>query len=171
MQASDSGDSLLQAQYVDVHTYLPGDILTKVDRTSMAHSLEVRAPFLDHRLVEWGMALPAALKLRGSEGKYVLKKAMEPAVPHEILYRRKQGFATSLSGLMRRESARLRERLLQGPMQDSGLFNTAGIAAMIDRHEQGRFDHAGPLWLLLAFEGFLSAATVPASAARAAEQG
>ncbi|MGI4950631.1 MAG: XrtA/PEP-CTERM system amidotransferase [Janthinobacterium lividum] len=167
MQTCDSGDSLLQAQYVDVNTYLPGDILTKVDRTSMAHSLEVRAPFLDHRLVEWGMALPASLKLRGSEGKYVLRKAMQPVLPHEILYRRKQGFATSLSGLLRRESARLRERLLQGPMQDSGLFDGASIAAMIDRHEQGKFDHAGPLWLLLAFEGFLTAATVSAPAARA----
>ena len=163
MQASDEGDSLLQAQYVDVNTYLPGDILTKVDRTSMAHSLEVRAPFLDHRLVAWGMALPAGLKLRGQEGKYVLKKAMEPLLPNEILYRRKQGFATSLAQLFRREAGRLRERLLRGPMLDSGLFDSGAVAAMIDRHEDGRSDHSGPLWLLLAFEGFLMAQTVPAS--------
>lgn len=169
MQTCDDGDSLLQAQYVDVNTYLVGDILTKVDRTSMAHSLEVRAPFLDHTLVEWGMSLPAALKLRGHEGKYVLKKAMETMLPAPLLYRRKQGFATSLAQLFRTEAPRLRARLLNGPMQDSGLFDGAAIAGMIDRHQQGRFDHSGPIWLLLAFEGFLAAEAMPASVARAAE--
>ena len=168
MQAGEGGDTLLQAQYVDVNTWLVGDILTKVDRTSMAHSLEVRAPFLDHRFVEWGMALPAHLKLRGQEGKYILKRALEPLLPPEILYRRKQGFAMSLSGLLRREAGRVRERLLGGPMQDCGLFDVGAIGAMIDRHENGRFDHAGPLWLLLAFEGFLTAMAVPASVSRAA---
>lgn len=169
MQACDDGDSLLQAQYVDVNTYLVGDILTKVDRTSMAHSLEVRAPFLDHDLVGWGMALPSALKLRGHEGKYVLKKAMEKLLPHQLLYRRKQGFATPLHRLFRAEAPRLRARLLDGPMQDSGLFDPSAIAGMIDRHQQGRYDHSGPLWLLLAFEGFLAAESQPASVARAAE--
>lgn len=171
MQASGGaeGDSLLQAQYVDVHTYLPGDILTKVDRTSMAHSLEVRAPFLDHRLVEWGMSLPPGLKLRGQVGKYVLKRAMEPLLPREILYRRKQGFAMSLSTLFRTEAVRLRERLLFGPMAECGLFDGAAIAGLIDRHEHGRSDSSGPLWLLLAFEGFLTAQTVSKPVARAAE--
>ena len=169
MQACDGEDSLLQAQYVDVNTYLVGDILTKVDRTSMAHSLEVRAPFLDHHLVSWGMSLPARLKLRGNEGKHVLKKALEPMLPGEILYRRKQGFAQSLSGLFRREAARIRERLLGGDMADSGLFDMAALAAMIDRHEQGRRDHAGPIWLLLTFEGFLAALSVQPQMVRAAE--
>ena len=169
MQACGDGDSLLQAQYVDVNTYLVGDILTKVDRTSMAHSLEVRAPFLDHDLVTWGMSLPASLKLRGHEGKFVLKRAMEALLPSSLLYRRKRGFATSLAPLFRAEAPRLRARLLDGPMQDSGLFDASAIAGMIGRHEQGRFDHSGPLWLLLAFEGFLTAAAMPASVARAAE--
>ena len=170
MQACDSDDTLLQAQYVDVNTYLVGDILTKVDRTSMAHSLEVRSPFLDHNFVAWGMTLPPSLKLRGHEGNWLLKKALEPKVPSEILYRRKQGFATSLSGLFRAESARLRERLLAGPMGDSGLFDGAAIGRMIDQHEQGRSDHAVPLWLLLTFEGFLtSIAAVSSPVARAAE--
>ena len=171
MQACDTNDSLLQAQYVDVNTYLVGDILTKVDRTSMAHSLEVRAPFLDHDLVGWGMSLPPALKLRGHEGKWVLKRALEPIVPPALLYRRKQGFAMGLSGLFRREAGRLRERLLGGPMLDSGLFDQAAIAGMIDRHEQGRSDFAGPIWLLLAFEGFLAmqSAAAPAIVPRAAE--
>ena len=169
MQACDADDSLLQAQYVDVNTYLVGDILTKVDRTSMAHSLEVRAPFLDHDFVGWGMSLPPSLKLRGQEGKWLLKRALEPALPSEILYRRKQGFAMSLSSLFRKDAGRLRERLLGGPMQDSGLFDAATVAEMIDRHEQGRSDYAGPLWLLLVFEGFLTAQSAPASVARAAE--
>ena len=169
MQASDGEDSLLQAQYVDVNTYLAGDILTKVDRTSMWHSLEVRAPFLDHEFLTWGMALPAALKLRGTEGKYVLKKALEPLLPREILYRRKQGFAQSLAEVFRQHAALLRERLLRGTMMDAGLFDAAAIGAMIDRHEQGRHDHAGPIWLLLVFEGFLAALQVPSQVARAAE--
>lgn len=170
MQACDTDDTLLQAQYVDVNTYLVGDILTKVDRTSMAHSLEVRAPFLDHNLLAWGMSLPPALKLRGQDGKWLLKKALEGRVPSEILHRRKQGFATSLSGLFRDRAGLLRERLLGGPMQDSGLFDHAAMGRMIDRHEQGRSDHAVPLWLLLAFEGFLSSiATVETPVARAAE--
>ena len=169
MQTCDDGDSLLQAQYVDVNTYLPGDILTKVDRTSMAHSLEVRAPFLDHELVSWGMALPPQLKLRGNEGKHVLRRAMEPVLPGEILHRRKQGFAQSLGGLFRQEAKRLRERLLRGTMAECGLFDLPAIEALIARHEQGRHDHAGPIWLLLVFEGFLAAQAVPSQVARAAE--
>ncbi len=170
MQACDSDDTLLQAQYVDVNTYLVGDILTKVDRTSMAHSLEVRAPFLDWRFMEWGMALPASLKLRGQEGKWVLRKALEPLLPHDLLHRRKQGFATSLSGLLRRDEARVRERLLGGPMADSGLFDPVRVEALLDQHVTGRSDHAQALWLLLAFEGFLVAAEqVKPGVARAAE--
>jgi asparagine synthase (glutamine-hydrolysing) len=170
MQACDSDDTLLQAQYVDVNTYLVGDILTKVDRTSMAHSLEVRSPFLDHNFVEWGMRLPPALKLRGHEGKWLLKRALEPQVPREILYRRKQGFAVSLAGLLRAQAGRLRERLVGGTMAESGLFDAAAVTRMIDQHEQGRYDHSGPLWLLLAFEGFLlNDAAVGAPVARVAE--
>ncbi len=169
MQACSSDDSLLQAQYVDINTYLVGDILTKVDRASMAHSLEVRAPFLDHNLVEWGMSLPPGLKLRGQEGKFLLKRAMEPKLPADILYRRKQGFATSLAGLFRAQAGLLRERLLGAPMLDSGLFDESAIETMIDRHESGRSNHAAPLWLLLAFEGFLTIDTsARAPVARAA---
>ncbi len=161
MQECDADDSLLQAQYVDVNLYLVGDILTKVDRTSMAHSLEVRAPFLDYEFVEWGMRLPPGLKLRGQEGKWVVKKALEPLVPYEILYRRKQGFAMSLGGLFRAEAARLRERLLGPAMLDCGLFDPATIGRLLDEHAAGRFDHSGALWLLLTFEGFLMQMQAP----------
>jgi asparagine synthase (glutamine-hydrolysing) len=164
MQECEEADSLLQAQYVDVNLYLAGDILTKVDRTSMAHSLEVRAPFLDYEFVEWGMRLPPSLKLRGREGKWLVKKALEPLVPAELLYRRKQGFATSLAQPFRARSEEVRERLLGPAMLDSGLFDPATLRRMVDEHAAGKFDHSGALWLLLTFEGFLlqaQASTAP----------
>ena len=139
-----------------MNLYLVGDILTKVDRASMANGLEVRAPFLDQDMVAWGIGLPADLKLRGSMGKYVLKKAMEPSVPDEILYRPKQGFATSLAAPFRAQAEILRARLLGGAMQDCGLFNQATLVRLIDEHEHGSFDHSGVLWLLQVFEGFLA---------------
>ena len=89
-------DNVRMAQYLDFKTYLPGDILTKVDRASMANSLEVRVPFLDHTFVEANAAMGSRLKLRGSEGKWILKKALEPHLPNEILYREKMGFAVPL---------------------------------------------------------------------------
>ncbi len=155
MQSAPTEDPLRQAQYTDLHSYLPGDILTKVDRTSMANSLEVRAPMLDHRFVAWGLSLPAGLKRHGRAGKYVLKRAMEPYLSHDILYRPKQGFAVSLATQFRAGSARLRERLLGEAMRDSGLFQPARLERLIDEHAAGRFDHSGALWLLLVFEGFL----------------
>ncbi len=155
MDRCDEADPLQQAQMVDLETYLPGDILTKVDRASMAASLEVRAPLLDHELVEWGLSLPTALKIRRGVGKYLLKRAMEPYLPHEILYRAKQGFATSLAGQFRQDADRLRDRLLGEAMADSTLFDAETIARLIDEHEGGHFDHSGVLWLLLVFEGFL----------------
>ena len=165
-----SDDALVQAQYVDINSYLVGDILTKVDRASMANSLEVRAPFLDHRFVAWGIGLPAALKLGGQEGKHVLKRALEPLVPAEILYRRKQGFATSLAGVFRAQVGRLRTRLLSEAMLGCGLFDPAALARMIDQHAAGQFDHSGALWLLLVFEGFLvSEEEARTEAARARE--
>lgn len=156
MAECDSDDALLQAQYVDVHTWLPGDILTKVDRASMANSLEVRAPFLDEDLFAWGVSLPASAKLRGGEGKHLLKRALEPYLPREVLYRPKQGFATSPAAQFRAQAGRLRARLLGGAMAGSGLFALPAIARMIDEHAAGAFDHGGALWLLLVFEGFLA---------------
>ncbi|MBV8915008.1 MAG: amidotransferase 1, exosortase A system-associated [Acetobacteraceae bacterium] len=163
MQECDDADSLLQAQYVDVNLYLAGDILTKVDRTSMAHSLEVRAPFLDYEFVEWGMRLPQTLKLRGQEGKWVVKKALEKLVPSEILYRTKQGFAISLAPVFRQRAGELRVRLLGAHMLECGLFDPAALARMVDEHAAGRSDHSGALWLLLAFEGFLVQAETAAA--------
>jgi asparagine synthase (glutamine-hydrolysing) len=151
-----SEDALSQAQYADFKTWLPGDILTKVDRASMASSLEVRVPLLDHTLVEWAARLPAALKLRGGEGKYVFKSALEPYVPHDILYRPKQGFSVPLAAWFR---APLRERLdraLRGSvLRETGLFDGAVVDRLIAQHQSGSFDHSPALWTLLMFDAFL----------------
>lgn len=157
MASAEDADPLLQAQFADLATWLPGDILTKVDRASMAASLEVRAPFLDHAFLQWGLSLPAALKIGPNGGKHILKRALEPLLPHDILYRPKQGFASDLAPLFRREMARVKALLLGGPMLDSGLFDAVAIERLLDAHARGTSDHAQPIWLLLAFEGFLAA--------------
>ncbi len=159
MQDAATEDALLAAQYADLQTWLPGDILTKVDRASMANSLEVRAPLLDYEFVAWGLSLPPALKLQGGEGKFVFKRALEPLLPREVLYRPKQGFASSPAGLFRAQHARVRERLLGGAMAGCGLFDLTAIGRMIEEHAAGSFDHAAALWLLLVFEGFLVSET------------
>ena len=149
-------DPLSRVQYLDMKTYLVGDILTKVDRASMAHSLEVRVPLLDHKLVEWISGLPASFKLRGHEGKYVFKKALEPHLSNDVLYRDKMGFSVPLASWFR---GPLRERLsnaLMGPvLSDTGLFNRTFIRGMLDQHQSGGRDHSASLWALLMFESFL----------------
>ncbi|MBV8401826.1 MAG: asparagine synthetase B, partial [Acetobacteraceae bacterium] len=143
-------------QYVDLHTWLPGDILVKADRASMANSLELRAPLLDPGLVEWAGGLAPSLKLRRRSGKLIFKQAMERYLPDAVLYRRKQGFAEPLAAQFRDGAGRIRERLLGERMRDARLFDPAAIARMVDEHSCGRFDHSTPLWLLLVFEGFLA---------------
>ena len=156
MARSGSEDPLSRVQYADFKTYLPGDILTKVDRASMASSLEVRVPLLDHTLVEWAAGLPPPLKLRGREGKYVFKSALEPYVPPEILYRPKQGFAVPLAAWFRGPlRQRLRETLSGPVLCESGLFDVAAIAALLDQHQSGERDHSAALWTLSMFESFL----------------
>lgn len=151
-----SEDPLSRVQYADIKTYLPGDILTKVDRASMASSLEVRVPLLDHTLVEWAACLPPPLKLRGREGKYVFKSALEPYVPPEILYRPKQGFAVPLAAWFRGPLRRRLRETLSGPLLcESGLFDVAAIVALLDQHQSGERDHSAALWTLSMFESFL----------------
>lgn len=156
MDECDPDDPLLQAQYADLHTYLPGDILAKVDRTSMAASLETRPPLLAHGLVAWGLALPAGLKLRGGVGKRILREAMARRLPPEVLGGAKQGFAASLGQQFRIQSGTLRARLCGEAMRASGLFDPAALGRLVDAHEAGQGDHSQALWQLLVFEGFLS---------------
>ena len=150
-------DPVALIQYLDLKTYLVGDINTKVDRASMAHSLEVREPLMDHPLVEWLATLPTSLKLRGHEGKWLLKKAMEPHLPGDVLYRPKQGFAVPLAQWFRGPlRQRVRDALLgQGALAQTGLFNAPYLRHLVDAHQQGSRDHSAPLWTLLMFEAFL----------------
>jgi asparagine synthase (glutamine-hydrolysing) len=156
MEECDPEDSLLQAQYADLHTYLPGDILAKVDRTSMAVSLEVRPPLLDPDLVSWGMALPASMKLRGGVGKRVLREAASPLLPAALLRRRKRGFAADLLGQFRAAAPQISARLTSGPMMESGLFDRAALGRLVNQHANGDCDHTQALWNLLVVEGFLA---------------
>ena len=151
-----SRDVYGQVQYLDMKTYLVGDILTKVDRASMAHALEVRVPFLDHKLVEWVSGLPSSLKIQGAEGKYMLKKALEPYLPHDIMYRRKMGFSIPLAEWFRGPlKEKLRASLTSQRMADTGIFNLGNLAQMMDEHSSGARDHNAALWSLLMFDAFL----------------
>ena len=156
MAGAPSDHHLERVQYADFKTYLPGDILTKVDRASMANSLEVRVPILDHIFIEWAARLPADLRLRGREGKYIFKKALESRVPHEVLYRPKMGFAVPLAAWFR---GPLRTRIraaVTGPlMAETGMFDMRFLARMLERHESGASDYGTALWALMMFEGFL----------------
>ncbi len=149
-------DSLALVQYLDLKTYLVGDINTKVDRASMAHSLEVREPLMDHPLIEWLASLPSSLKLNGGEGKFLLKKAMEPKLPHDLLYRPKMGFAVPLARWFR---GPLRERVrgaVLGPrLAETGHFDAATLRELVDAHQSGVRDYSAPLWSLLMFDAFV----------------
>jgi len=149
-------DPLSLIQYLDLQTYLVGDINTKVDRASMAHALEVREPLMDHPLVEWLASLPSNLKVRGGEGKWLLKKSMAPHLPHDLMYRPKMGFAVPLVRWFRgplRE--RVRRCLLEGELGSTGIFERTYIEHLIDAHTSGRREYSGPLWSLMMFEAFL----------------
>jgi asparagine synthase (glutamine-hydrolysing) len=149
-------DPLALVQYLDLKTYLVGDINTKVDRASMAHSLEVREPLMDHLLVEWLAGLPTSLKVRGQEGKVLLKKAMEPYLPHDVMYRPKMGFAVPLARWFRGPlAARVRDSLLGERLAATGFFNRAYLKRLVDEHQSGLRDYSAPIWTMLMFDGFL----------------
>ena len=153
---ADTDDPLALIQYIDLKTYLVGDINTKVDRASMAHSLEVREPLMDHELVEWLATLPSSLKIRGQEGKYLLKKAMEPLLPADILYRPKMGFAVPLARWFRGPlKERVRQAVLGPRLAETGWFNPEYLQHLVDAHQSGLRDYSAPLWTLLMFEAFL----------------
>jgi asparagine synthase (glutamine-hydrolysing) len=146
---------LSRVQYLDLKTYLPGDILTKVDRASMAHSLEVRVPILDHELVEWAAGLPPEAKLLGREGKYLFKQAMEPYLSRDLLYRPKMGFAVPLASWFRGPLRdRVREAVESPVLLDTGIFEEEFLNRMVDEHQSGMRDFSAPLWSVLMFEAF-----------------
>jgi asparagine synthase (glutamine-hydrolysing) len=156
-KTANCSDVLSMIQYLDYKTWLPGDINTKVDRMSMAHSLETREPLLDHKLIEFAATLPSSFKLRGGEGKYILKKAYEDSLPNSILYRAKMGFSAPmqkwLKGPMRDA---IDGPLSNGPLVESGYFSQSGIRTIVKAHLSGERDHSASIWALLMFDRFLA---------------
>jgi asparagine synthase (glutamine-hydrolysing) len=144
------GDGLDRFLLFDQHYYLPDDILCKVDRMSMAHSMEVRPPFLDHRIVEFAAALPESYKVRGSELKFILRELMKGKLPHSILYRKKSGFDIPahdwFRGLLK---PLLLETLTEAAVKQTGLFRWQGIESVIRDHLERRANFGYHLWGLL----------------------
>jgi len=146
---ADTEDPLSKIQYVDIKTYLTDDILTKVDRASMAVSLEVRAPMLDHKFLELAATIPSNLKLRNGTGKYILKKALEPTLPAAILYRQKQGFAIPLGDWFKRE---LKDMAYQVIVETTdGILEQRFLKMIWDQHQNGSHDRSALLWATLMF--------------------
>jgi asparagine synthase (glutamine-hydrolysing) len=149
-----ANDDLSRMQYLDTKTYLTADVLTKVDRMSMAASLEVRCPLLDHELVEWTASLAPRWKLRVAQSKYALKKLAERlGVPVSTINRPKQGFAMPLSHWFRKElKDGIGHILLEPRSLERGYFKRSGVQTLLQEHWKGRRDHSGSLWILLMFE-------------------
>ena len=136
-------------QLLDVETYLPGDLLLKADLGSMAHSLELRSPFLDHEVLALGLALPDSLKTRGREGKVALRRAFAAELPPEVLQRGKTGFGVPLGRWFRSDLRELAHDLLSN---DRGWFRQDAVQRLLGEHESGRADHGHRLWCLLMLE-------------------
>ena len=145
-------DWLSAIQYWDVRCYLPLDILPKVDRMTMAHSLEARPVLLDHRIVEFAASVPPQLRLRGTTTKYLFKRAMRGVLPDSIIDRPKRGFAVPLAQWFRRDwSSYVRDLLSSGACKQRGIFKSGYVARLLRLHDQGR-DLNGQLWALVSFE-------------------
>ncbi len=157
IDSAPADDVIGQIQYADIKIWLPGDILTKVDRASMAVGLEAREPLLDHKLLEWAAGLPLNMRIRNGQGKYILKKAMEPYVPHDLLYRPKQGFSIPISAWFRGPLKNtISEMLKASPMLDTGWFDRGFLDKVLDDHARGVADHGRLLWQVLMFDRSLS---------------
>ena len=153
MREAPARNGLDRAQYADHKFWLPGDILTKTDRTSMAVGLEAREPLLDHRLIEFGARLPQRQRLRGTTGKWLMKHTMERYLPEDILYRRKQGFVTPLAEWFRGPLAgEARAVAASELLTGSGWFARKALSRLADDHISGRSDHGRVLWQLLMLE-------------------
>ena len=162
MADANTDNDLSRAQYADLMTWLPGRMLVKTDRASMAHSLEVRPPLLDHRLVEWAGQLPADFKLENGARKRVLKKAFEPRLGHAYLNRPKKGFDAPIVNWLRRESGNPLDRLTTSHYwRECGYLNDVLINKMSRAHRSGNANFAQELWSVIMFDAFLrNAATI-----------
>ncbi|MCL4674076.1 MAG: asparagine synthetase B, partial [Sphingomonadaceae bacterium] len=150
MREAPARSGLDRAQYVDLKFTLPGDILTKVDRTSMDVSLEAREPLLDHRLIEFAASLPHRERVRGAQGKWLLKHTMKRYLPQDILFRPKQGFVTPIAQWFRGPLAgTARSIVSSGGLARTGWFDQAVLAQLAEHHISGQRDNSRVLWQLL----------------------
>jgi asparagine synthase (glutamine-hydrolysing) len=148
-----STSNLHRQMYLDSKTYLPGDILVKVDRMSMAHSIETRAPLLDHKLIEFVQTIPPSLKLRGMETKYILKRAVKGLIPDEIITRPKRGFDVPIREWLKNDLREMLDDTVNSRrISERGYFEPATIARIMDEHLRGVRDHARYLWGLMTLE-------------------
>ena len=153
MRGAAGRSGLDSAQYADLKFWLPGDILTKVDRTSMAVGLEAREPLLDHRLIEFAASLPESMRVRGGRGKWLMKQTMRRYLPDEILYRPKQGFVTPIAQWFRGPLAQTaRDIAASATLARTGWFDTRRLAGLVDAHVSGTSDNSRLLWQLLMLE-------------------
>jgi asparagine synthase (glutamine-hydrolysing) len=153
MNSLNGQDKLTRRMYLDLKTYLPGDIMTKVDRMSMAVSLETRAPILDHLLVEFAATIPSGLKVNGAATKYIWKKAAERLLPKEIIYREKQGFAIPISFWIKKEWSEIADELVLGDRALSRRnFNVKFLRNLVREHRVGRRDNSYLIWTLMILE-------------------
>ncbi|MBK8465833.1 MAG: asparagine synthase (glutamine-hydrolyzing) [Chloracidobacterium sp.] len=149
----DAKDEIERMQYLDMNFYMAEDILTKVDRASMAVSLETRAPFLDPRIGQFAASLPLDYKLRGSKGKYILKKSVEGLLPSSILHRSKKGFGIPIAEWLKgRLNPLMHELLAPARLKDQGLFESDHVQTLISDHEKGIASNHKQLWTLLVFQ-------------------
>jgi asparagine synthase (glutamine-hydrolysing) len=150
MEAAPARSPLDRAQYADLKIWLPGDILTKVDRTSMAVSLEAREPLLDHRLIEFAARLPVGMRIRNGNGKWLMKRAMRRYLPDDILHRRKMGFVTPISAWFRGALAAEARAIAQGSaLAETGWFDMEQVSRLVANHQSGVADHGRTLWQML----------------------
>ncbi len=150
---ADTDDHLSRILYTDLKTWLPGDILVKVDRMSMAHSLEVRAPLLDHRFIEYAASIPSRLKFRRGEKKYIFKRSFEKLLPEGILKRGKMGFTPPLSHWLRGEIRTFTGNVLfEKPAGLPAFFDMKAVKALWENHQSGAADHGQLLFSFLMFE-------------------
>jgi len=153
VEQCDNGDTVTRMQSLDTRLYLAEDILTKVDRASMAVSLEVRAPFLDPRVAEYAASLPPNYKLRGHKTKYILKKAVHELLPPFVTRRGKKGFGVPVAEWLKLKLRPLARDLLSPErLRRAGVFNPEYVSRLQDEHERGVANHRKLLWTLLMFE-------------------
>ena len=152
-RACPSTDPLDRSMYVDARTYMIDDVLTKVDRMSMAVSLEAREPLLDHKLLEFAARVPSSLKLKDGRSKHLLRRVLEQRVPRSIIERKKSGFEAPIGEWLRGPLAPLTsELLLDGRLRQRGIFNHAEVTRFWHEHRSGQSDHRHRLWQLIMLE-------------------